>query len=365
MNIPAIKILHQNAFCWNNKGYIPLSIRVENMRDYDGIHYGTADFLPKLFEKQMENINRSINLGSDFIPVIPILNYGTGIAASLLGADISLANSNYPDALALGFNVKPILHSLDSLNILQTNRDNIFYENLIAHYKYYTEHVPEGIAVCGSPEDPFDVAYYLRGNDLFYDLTDDPEGVHELLDLCTRLVIQTETELRTLAGHCVDGIMQPAPSAEGLWFDGFRIAGDTLIMLSEDMIKEFVVPCYKKMAQAFGCKLYVHFCSVDPSAGKQVLNAFLDCEEVAGLSTQFGLELMESRYEDVKDKLMFDTCYDGAHGKYIEKFGGEKQFAEYIKRKFGEKSGLIINLRVSSEEEGKRLVDIWREVFMG
>ena len=358
-----IKESHLNAFYWKNEGRIPLAIRVENMRGYDGIYYDEPDFLPRLFEKQMDNLQKSIALGSDFIPTLPILNYGTGIAASLLGAEISLANKNYPTALSLGFNVKPVFKSLENIGKLRANKDNPFYQKLLAHYNYYIKHAPEGIAVCGSPEDPFDVAHILRGNDLFLDMVDDPERAHELLDLCTQLVIDTEKELRTLTGQCKDGIMRPSPSMDGLWMDGFRIAGDSLIMISSEMIREFVIPCYEKMSNAFGCKLYVHFCSTKALDGWQLLDAFLDCDAVVGLSTQFGLELMEKRYNEIQGKLMFDTCYDGAHSYYIEKHGNEKKFAEHVKKTFGKRSGLIVNARVPSEEEGKRLVNAWNETF--
>ena len=358
-----IKKSHLNAFHWKNEWQIPLAIRVENMQSYNGICYDEPDFLPRLFDRQMDNLQKSIALGSDYIPTLPILNYGTGIVASLLGAKISLANKNYPIALGLGFNIMPVITSLESIGKLRANKDNPFYEKLLAHYNYYIKHAPEGIAVCGSPEDPFDVAHVLRGNDLFLDMVDDPERTHELLDLCTQLVIDTEIELRTLTGQFKDGIMQPSPSIDGLWMEGFRIAGDSLIMISREMIHEFVIPCYEKMSRAFGCKLYVHFCSTKSLDGEQLLNAFLDCDVVVGLSTQFGLELMEKRYNEIHGKLMFDTCYDGAHVYYIEKYGDEKRFAEYVKRTFGKRSGLIVNVRVLSEEEGKRLVNIWHETL--
>ena len=238
---------------------------------------------------------------------------------------------------------------------------NRFWDNVTRHFQYYTENAPEGVFVSGSPEDPFDVAHILRGSELFFDIFDNPDEVHELMELSTQLVIETEKKLRTITGHYRNGKINECPSLDGLWLDGIRIAGDSLVMISEEMIREFVRPCYQKIAGFFGCRLYIHFCSVSPLAGEQILNAFLDSPDVIGLSTQYGLELFEKRYQDCKGKMMFDTCYEGAHDFYIEKHGSFENWARYLKNNFAESSGLIINIKVASKETGERLWDEWNK----
>jgi len=65
-------------------------------------------------------------VGSDIIPTLPIINYGTGIAPSLLNADISFQEYEYEKALLFGLNVKNVFHSIEDVKKYSINRENRF-----------------------------------------------------------------------------------------------------------------------------------------------------------------------------------------------------------------------------------------------
>ena len=131
------------------------------------------------------------------------------------------------------------------------------------------------------------------------------------------------------------------------------------------MIREFVVPYYKKIAESFKCKIEIHFCSVSKPIGEQVLKAFIDCEEVIGISLQLGTGLYAKYLESIRNKLSIEAGYGDGIRYYVEKYVSFRKWAQNIKENFGGDSGLILYTTAGSLDEGKRLWEEWNEVWEG
>lgn len=131
------------------------------------------------------------------------------------------------------------------------------------------------------------------------------------------------------------------------------------INLSQDMLSEFVLPCYEKISESFGCPLLIHFCSVNRPIGKQIAYALKDSDAIAGISTQLGFELYEELAPELRGKLAIECGYGNGIPYAVEKYGGFRQFAGHIKSK--RDSGMILYTTVGSVEEAQRLWEIWSE----
>lgn len=104
---------------------------------------------------------------------------------------------------------------------------------------------PFGVWTCGT----LTLAVGLRGNELFTDFYEDPQYVHTLLDYIVEGTIQ-----RILAHLRFLGLPAPAPD---MFF-----ADDAIQMISPKMLKEFVLPTYRKLKAGITTaeRVKVHLC---------------------------------------------------------------------------------------------------------
>lgn len=96
---------------------------------------------------------------------------------------------------------------------------------------------------------PFTVAQSLRGIELFTDLYDDPDYVHQLLDF-----VVAGTVARIRAHRRFFGLPEVS--------DAWGYADDAIQMLSIKMVREFVVPAHQKLKQALTTadRIHIHLC---------------------------------------------------------------------------------------------------------
>jgi hypothetical protein len=107
----------------------------------------------------------------------------------------------------------------------------------------------------------FDVAHLLNGKDLFYELIDEPEWVHELLEICLNLYLRVSQHIKALLRESDHTMVHGHGTSQGVFFPGagVRTSEDTATLLSPEMIDEFVVPYAERAVRPFGGG-FVHFC---------------------------------------------------------------------------------------------------------
>jgi hypothetical protein len=100
---------------------------------------------------------------------------------------------------------------------------------------------------------PMDLAHSLRGEDLYYDMYDDPELLHEFLDYCAYATIHFAEDIYALVRRYRTG------SPYGCWYvDGkINMSEDIACMISGDAYREFCAPHTQKVIDHFGVG-YMH-----------------------------------------------------------------------------------------------------------
>ena len=197
---------------------------------------------------------------------------------------------------------------------------------------------------------PFDIAHLLRGHELYYDVYDDPEFVHRLMDVATETYIAASKVMKEAIGEPLDEGYHGGMVME---HGGVRVCDDSSINLSDAMFREFVQPYMARVLKPFGGGWY-HFCG----NGKHLLNSILDIEEVRGIN--FGNPERYDFAEVLPEVLKRGKFYVGA----IPPKQGEDA-AAYRDRILGyldgARKGLILqSIAVGEGESAREAVEIWR-----
>jgi len=130
---------------------------------------------------------------------------------------------------------------------------------------------------------PFDIAAGVRGHDIFTDMYDDPDFVHNLMQKCTAVYIAVTKLCRQISG-------QPSNcGASGLWLEQglVRMCGDSDILVSEQLHKEFIRPYQQKAYRACGPGWF-HYCGGVPgfkrAEGLHLHRSYAGIDELIGLN---------------------------------------------------------------------------------
>lgn len=163
--------------------------------------------------------------------------------------------------------VAPFLTEDGARALLQREPPGAF-EGIGAHVRQYYEHFlrrkAEGLAFDGigighvampfnmtGSDGPFTIASGMRGTEAFlFDMIDRPDEARGLLDWITDAIIRRIRDVRAYLG-------------EPLRSDGFGFADDAIVILSEDLFREFVLPCHRRIYEALslpGGERSMHLC---------------------------------------------------------------------------------------------------------
>jgi len=167
---------------------------------------------------------------------------------------------------------------------------------------------------------PMNIAFLLRQQDIFFDMTDDEPGYRRLMDTIVEVFVRLSTHLKQELGEPLDS------SYHGSLFmacGGVRVVDDVSIMLSPEQYREFSLPYVRRCLRPFGGG-WVHSCG-DIS---HQLDAYLEAPEIRAVN--FG----EPEYYD------FETLLPrfAAAGKFC--YGGPVRNAgesvpDYLRRTAG------------------------------
>jgi hypothetical protein len=155
---------------------------------------------------------------------------------------------------------------------------------------YLGEQAPEDVYVLApSMYCPLDYALNMRGGDFLMEMLLEPRAAYDFLSLLTELTIELiqefkrllnepEREMVTIRGHC---------------FPGIRLACDSVVNLSPQMIEEFMFPLFERFEKAFGPVL-VHCCT-EPAEAGHVFSTVEKCPAVMGFDSWQGVEFHQQR----------------------------------------------------------------------
>ena len=187
------------------------------------------------------------DVGSDYIPNI-CPSYGIGLCSAFL------SNAEVIPGIDTTW-IHPVMEDIFDESHLQFDPNNPWIDFMCRYMKRARE-LWDGDFCIGaySAMAPSDLANALRGNDLFYDLYDEPEGVHRLLDICVDATAKAYDVLRpyTLA-------MDGGYIAGGMWMpgEGMFLSEDGADLCSPDTYREFYMPATQKLVDRIG-GAYIH-----------------------------------------------------------------------------------------------------------
>lgn len=201
------------------------------------------------FEKHLEKVN------DDVIPYFMPF-FGTDVVASAFGCPYREPESNTDDPVVYGACIENP-GDIAKLKIPDFYKNGLMPRVLDAiSYAAEKSDLPVGITDANSP---LSTAAKMCGYDKFFVwMYEEPNAIHELMNIVTETFIEWVKEQKRLIGEPLNqsnGLMGVwAPEGLGVW-----LSDDDLISIGPDLYKEFVVDCYSKIFDIFGGG-NVHFC---------------------------------------------------------------------------------------------------------
>ena len=147
------------------------------------------------------------------------------------------------------------------------------FRQALDHMEYMAEHL-RGTGVRVYPLDiqgAFDTAHLVMGDDIFYQMFDEPELVHHLLSLsCDAIAMAFRECLKRIPGSDVT-VAHYSYLAIPRALGGLKLSEDTSTLLSPSAIDEFVKPYMHRALESAGGG-YVHYCGRNDALLEAVLN---------------------------------------------------------------------------------------------
>lgn len=214
------------------------------------IHYDTD----KMLANGLRDALTCMKGGREAAPSIRA-NMGCGIVASFFGITADLFEDKLPW----------VTTHLPKEQLLDMTADDLVITpefRMAMDHMAYLANALDGTGVRVFPVDiqgAFDTAHLVYGDDIFYEVYDDPEFVHHLMDLsctaaerafdeCLRMIPGSERAIAHYNSYAI-------PRALG----GLKISEDTSTLLCPAHIDEYIAPAmHRLLAHAGGG--YVHYC---------------------------------------------------------------------------------------------------------
>ena len=213
--------------------------------------------ISKMMYNELVGCLPQIETNDGGIPMIRA-NYGVGILPSVFGAKCKIINGNMPWCEHLS---KEELIELISKGI--PNPDNGFGKKVKDTYEFYSKVLLEypkckQVIKFYHPDyqGPFDIAHLLFGSNIYMEIYDDPDFIHELLDFVSKTYINCIKDIKPYLNDENEGFVYHW----GHLFPGkIVLRDDSAVNLSASMYEEFVQPYNDKVLKAFECGS-MHFC---------------------------------------------------------------------------------------------------------
>jgi hypothetical protein len=363
LNHPArfaeIASLHTKAFNWEPQNCIPLGIHVVNPEYGKGLDYHDWLNPEPIFELQRKVLIDTLQVGSDLLPVVAINHLGDAVLTSMFGAQMLMPETSSATLQDIGPTPIPPFSSIKEVAGLDLpGLDAGIMPEVRRIVRYYRARLPSWVhLVAPMPGAPFSAAMELRGSDFILDLYDHPEECRHLIDLCARLQVEVEQDVRSLSGAALDQHV----TNFGILGTGLRLGEDTMVNLSPSLIREFCFPAFACVNHLGGGRGHVHFCTLEHRREEFIYPLLAETSEVAVASTQFGFEYYAAHLNELRGRLAIESFYGDAVRYVRNQYGSFKAWANDFVPRFQNESGLVLYCQVASIQEGLDMWNAWKE----
>ncbi len=206
----------------------------------------------------------------------------------------------------------------------------------------------------------FDIAHLLSGNDIFLSAFEDAEEswFMELMEISLYLYLKATREFKALLDESHNSMVHGHGTEQGVYFPhcGVRIAEDTAILLSPEMIEELIIPFIKRSVEPFGGG-FLHFCGYHPTIFSQF----------SALSEIKAIDLGNPEKYDIRWLLGRCAETDTVLYSRVAEEPGEswKEYVERIGRMTAETGARVIlrpKVFPDNARECKEMQEIWHQM---
>lgn len=306
------------------------------------IHYDSE----KMFLSQFRQMMTAVYGGAQAVPSVRA-NMGCGVFPSLFGIKQELFEDKMPW----------VQEHLSKEELVKMGPEDLKigdeFKAGLDHMAYMAEKLA-GTGCMIYPMDlqgVFDTAHLVYGDAIFYDLYDDPQFIHHLLDLCCEAIFIGMEECFKVIPDSANRVAHynnlVMPRAKG----GIKTSEDTSTLLSKEHLDEFVAPYLERVLSHFGGG-YVHYCGRNPHLFELVINSSY-C-----LGINFGNPEMHDMEDVLKRCAQAGKIYYGAIPRQPEE-PLEEYFLRYLTAaKSGDKSLLLLTYQCRKQKRDE-VLEAW------
>lgn len=215
-----------------------------------------TDIRKMMFNELLGNLS-IIETKDDSVPMIRA-NYGVGSLPCAFGLKSTILNGNMPWVTALP---KEEVRRVVDAGVPDFRTG--FGQRILDTYEFYRETLaryPKCQAVIKlfhpDYQGPLDDAHLLYGSDIYLDMYEDPDFVHEVLSLVTDTYIDRMKRVKPYLDDETDGCCY---HWQCLYPGALVLRNDTAVNLSPEMYREFSQTYDNRIIEAFG-PASMHFC---------------------------------------------------------------------------------------------------------
>ena len=248
------KRAHQ-AF-WRGEGPCLLLTPTAAMDQYDLAGYRERFANPELmWQAEMRRARPVLDWPTDGIPTVRP-NLGVVFVPAIAGKDYRIPDGSMPwPGTPL---TRDAIRAVKELDVASARLMQLAQEFYAIHE---TRGETEIAAYHPDTQGVFDIAHLLAGEDIFLQLSDEPEWINELMEICLDLYVRVSRELKTTLRQPPGEMIHGHGTPQGIYFPhaGVRISEDTPTLLSPKMLAAVVLPFIERAATPFGGS-FVHYC---------------------------------------------------------------------------------------------------------
>lgn len=274
--------------------------------------------------------------GLDAYPFVPA-SIGPDLLAGMLGVKLEYNDSSEW--------AKHTATELAEFQDFSLKEDNFYYRSMLDILTAYAEDARNGDYILGTTDlnTLMDGVCALVGSEnACYELMDDPEEVHRVLDEHLELFKKVYTKFQSIAmryqGGCTNwlGVFSEKPA--------YFISNDAMVMMSGDMFEEFLREPLRNMAAFLGRCLF----HLDGENAVRHLPAILSIPEITGVQVQAtpAAQCPELWIPHIQQIQKAGKC------SWVEANSG-KELLQYIENLAPE--GLFLRCWVDTEKEAREL----------
>ncbi len=349
---------HAAVLDWAEPDYLPILFggdvpELQELPSYDWAEQWNDP--AKSFVEQMKGALWMGASHSDWIPELRA-DLGVIIAPSLFGVGFLVPNHTKP--VTVKFIPKEQLRSfvlpddISRLGVMPRLVEHTEHHLSLLRNHDLTDRV--GFHHCDT-QGPFDIACQVLGHEIFTELYDDPDFLHQLMAQTTQAYIRLSRLCKHLQGEGDTG-----GNASGYWMNrgGVRLCDDSGILLPKNLFDEFNLPYISQAFAAFGGG-WLHYCGGVPGGGRaegiHLHDSYLNIPNIRGLNFTTGMDLDA----EIRKVMAHKVAYLGWSPRG-ENEGLEEHLRHALQLCPGRK-GLILSADVRGEEQAQAM-GIWHEL---